>query len=81
MTDTHGPTCLHCRLWSVIHKFCDEHPNGCVEDILIALADVASDILMFKRALPVQDKLLSEFNECIRERTDHVYQLRGGEDK
>jgi hypothetical protein len=31
---------------------------------------------MFKQALSVQDKLLNEFNECIRERINHVYQFR-----
>jgi hypothetical protein len=52
MTDTHDNDCLHCALWPVINKFCREHPDGCVEDVLIALTDVIGDILMFKRSVP-----------------------------
>jgi hypothetical protein len=64
--------CLHCVLWPVIRKFCAEHPDGCVQDVLDALAYVIGDQLMSKGSRPHQEEFIRRVNDQIRERIEFV---------
>jgi hypothetical protein len=63
--------CLHCDLWSVIKKFCAEHPNGCIEDVLNALADVIGDQLASEGSAPYQDEFIRKIT-VLNKRIEHV---------
>lgn len=64
--------CLHCDLWPVINKFCADHPNGVVEDVLMALADVIGDQLASEGSAPYQDEFIGKINDRIKRRIEHV---------
>jgi hypothetical protein len=55
--------CLHCFLWPIIKRYCHEHPDGCVDDVMLGLADVIADYLNNKNARPLQDKLWQQTKE------------------
>ena len=71
--------CLHCDLWPVIKKFCTEHPGGCVEDVLDALADVIGDQLATEGSMPYQHEFIHKINDRIYERIEHVRECMNGE--
>jgi hypothetical protein len=60
--------CLHCVLWPVIRKFCAEHPNGYVTDVLDALADVIGDQLASEGSRPYQEEFILRVEKRIRKR-------------
>ena len=62
--------CLHCRLWPVIHKFCDDHPDE--DNFLMALADVIGDQLASDGAMPHRHEFLDEINRRIERRIEIV---------
>jgi hypothetical protein len=64
--------CLHCVLWPVIKKFCLEHPDGYVENMLLALADVIGDQLATKGSTPYREEFIDTINRRIRERTEFI---------
>jgi hypothetical protein len=68
----HGDDCLHCMLWPVIQKFCREHPDGYVLDVLMALADVIGDQLASDGSAPLQDEFIGDINHRIVERIEFV---------
>jgi hypothetical protein len=68
----HGGDCLHCVLWPVINKFCREHPDGYVHDVLMALADVIGDQLASDGSMPHLNEFTRDIVDRIAERTAFV---------
>jgi hypothetical protein len=60
--------CLHCLLWSVIGKFCREHPGRDSEDLLMSLAAVIGDQLATPESAPLQDEFIATINRRIKQR-------------
>jgi hypothetical protein len=60
--------CLHCRVWSTIRQFCKEYPDGCVEDVIDALADVVGDQLAGDGSYPLRENFLKAFDDRVQTR-------------
>jgi hypothetical protein len=66
--------CLHCDLWPVIHRFCAEHPNGCVQDLVDAVAQAMGDFLGRKDVEPARERLWQQTRERIRTRMKDAHE-------
>jgi hypothetical protein len=59
-------------IWRVIHRFCEEHPNVCADDIFNALADVVGDQLASIGSHPLRESFLKTFNDRMQTRIKAV---------
>jgi hypothetical protein len=59
--------CLHCNIWPVIHRYCEEHPQGCLQDVFNGLTDVIGDMLSRERP-PDQEEYIRRIDRRMRER-------------
>ena len=62
--------CMHCALWQVVRDFEARHPDGCVEDVLIALADVIGDLVGFDSSAPFEAEYLRIIDNQIKARIE-----------
>jgi hypothetical protein len=71
------PDCLHCVLWPVINRFCEEHPDGSMNDVFCAIADVLGDMIAHE---PPGERLerIEYIGRRLEERFNAVLEMKKG---